>query len=50
VTLAYEITSTAQGVVVAKGETVVVLVDFTANASLELSADARARIEAKIPT
>lgn len=46
VTLAYEVTSRAQGALVAKGETVVVLIDLSAGRSVALDADARARIEA----
>ncbi|MFO0737010.1 MAG: thioesterase family protein [Labilithrix sp.] len=48
VTLAYEVTSDAQRVVVAKGESVVVFADFVAGGSVPLPDDARARIEARL--
>lgn len=44
VTLEYELTSEAQKAVVAKGETVVVLIDYDKGAAVPLPDDARARI------
>ena len=48
VTLAYKVSSASQGKPVAKGETVVVFVDFVAGQSLALPADVRSRIEAQV--
>jgi acyl-CoA thioester hydrolase len=44
VTLEYEVTSEAQKTVVAKGDTVVVLIDYEKGAAVPLPDDARARI------